>query len=207
MISKDYKNIQLNTQGVISRGRFESIFFFLIGLACGLCVAVVVYLYKYDFEEEVLVVVPLEAPIIVEKKEPSASPIFDFYQILPNVTVNISEWEADDIEERQTTVSKKAAIIENKESIESVPQPTPQAATSNVYILQIGSFKEYVAAVMVQDKIDLMGLTSDIQRVVIHGTDVRYRVRMGPYKEIAELVHVRKKLTQHDLSYIVLKLQ
>ena len=209
---EDYKNIQSNTKSLISWGRVENLCFFLIGLACGVCLALIICFDNHDVEDPMPVPVATKEPTAkepstVETPAPSVSPTFDFYQILPNATVNTSEWETNDIETQQADVSEQKLVIKNHEGTERASKPSSKAVKSNVYILQIGSFKEYETAVIMQDKIDLMGLTSDVQRVVIHGKDVRYRVRIGPYKEAGELARVRQKLEKHNLSYIILRLQ
>lgn len=203
---KDYKNIQHDVQSTFSWRHFESICFFLVGLTCGLCIAAVFYFYKHDFGDPAPVIIKIESPVTAEETL-SESPTFDFYQILPNVTVHTSEWEADDIEEQQPDLSAQNTLKENNKNPEKASPSTEESVKAHVYVLQIGAFKDYTAAVLVQDKIALMELVADIQRVVIHGKDVRYRVRMGPYKEAEKLSRVRQQLEQQNLSYIVLRLQ
>jgi len=115
-------------------------------------------------------------------------PSFDFYQILPNMEVNVSEWEAEDGE-----------VIKE--------QAEPSAEKSGIYILQIGSFKQYDAADEVKAKLALMGISADIQRVVINGKDIRHRVRIGPYRDSEKLSMVRQQLTENDLNFMLLKLK
>ncbi|MEE9574930.1 MAG: SPOR domain-containing protein, partial [Gammaproteobacteria bacterium] len=115
-------------------------------------------------------------------------PSFDFYEILPNMEVNVSEWEAEEDEDIKE-------------------QSKPSDEKSGIYILQIGSFKQYGAADEIKAKLALMGITADIQRVVINGKDIRHRVRVGPYAESDKLSMVRQQLAENNFNYLLLKLK
>ena len=52
-----------------------------------------------------------------------------------------------------------------------------------------------------------MGVTADIQRVVINGQDVRHRVRIGPYKDSNQLQQTKNRLLANDLDFMLLKLK
>ena len=113
-------------------------------------------------------------------------PQFDFYKILPNKEVNISEWE----------------------SVEEENVSAPAAAQQPVmFVLQVGSFKQFEAADEIKAKLALMGVTADIQRVVINGQDVRHRVRIGPYKNSNQLKQAKDRLLANDLDFMLLKLK
>ena len=77
---------------------------------------------------------------------------------------------------------------------------------SDLYILQVGSFKQFEAADQVKAQLALLGISADIQRVVINGQDTRYRVRVGPHKNTAEFNNQRKRLLENNLDFMVLKL-
>jgi cell division protein FtsN len=188
---KDYKNIT-STKKDKPTSNSSQLKSFFAGLTVGLCVALIVYFYQHDLGQQTQIIQP---KVTVETPEPEPSqtddtppPSFDFYQILPNMEVNVSEWEAkqdEDIEEHAEPSTEKPGI----------------------YILQIGSFKQYDAADEVKAKLALMGIEADIQRVVINGKDIRHRVRVGPYRDSEKLSMVRKQLTQNSLNYMLLKLK
>lgn len=182
---KDYKNIQSQQKTPSSSGIPERLIAFFFGLMCGLCIAVIGYFYSYD-GDAILPPKPLSPKVIIKNE---AEPLtFDFYQILPDIEVNVSEWEA--------------------EVAEDVQQKTvPDYERSRIYILQVGSFSEREVADEVKQKLALMGITAAIQRVVIHGKDIRYRVRSGPYHDMQELQAVSQQLSDSDLNYIVLRLK
>jgi len=188
---KDYKNIKSKKTGK-SGSNFNQFKSFFAGLSVGLCVAIIVYFYQHDLGKQTQIVPPR---VTVENPEPEPSqsndnppPSFDFYQILPNMEVNVSEWEAEDGE-----------VIKE--------QSEPSAEEPAIYILQIGSFKQYGAADEVKAKLALMGISADIQRVVINGKDIRHRVRVGPYRDSDKLSMVRQQLTKNNLDFMLLKLK
>ena len=76
-----------------------------------------------------------------------------------------------------------------------------------MFVLQVGSFKQFEAADEIKAKLALMGVTADIQRVVINGQDVRHRVRIGPYKNSNQLKQAKDRLLANDLDFMLLKLK
>jgi cell division protein FtsN len=188
---KDYKNIRkkspsksINLHGLLP---------FLTGLTIGLFVAFIVYLNEH------FITIDVESPEITvensnneqittsledEKTKEIMEPQFDFYTILPKMEVSVSEWVADE---------------------DSEPKPVPD--DKGIYILQVGSFKEFSAADEVKAKLALMGISADIQRVVINGRDVRHRVRIGPYKDNQKLQLARDQLLENKLDFMLLKLE
>ncbi len=190
----DYKNFKakrtIRAQGERGISHWWS---FFGGLSVGLWVALLVYLYPYDPDQHTNRITP---EITVENTVPQTEqtkhaplPSFDFYEILPQREVNVSEWEAgggggnlgQDIE---------LGIDE-----------------AGIYVLQIGSFKQYDAADTVKARLALMGITADIQRVVINGKDIRHRVRVGPYSDSEKLSELRRHLADAEMNYVLLKLK
>ena len=187
---KDYKNINSGKKKSARNSKHLKSFF--AGLTVGLCVAIIVYFYQHDVVQQT----PLMRPQVTVAKtatelsqnNDTPPPTFDFYQILPNMEVNVSEWEAEDdgnIEE----------------------QADPGTDNTGIYIHQIGSFKQFDAADEVKAKLAFMGISAEIQRVVINGKDIRHRVRVGPYADSEKLLRIRHQLTENNLSYMLLKLQ
>ena len=193
---KDYKHInQTNKKNRASANKFplQGIMNFITGLVIGLFVAFIVYLKehesdnKYDMTTPEISIKQLQdtTHTPTEEIQEVPEPQFDFYQILPNMEVNISEWAAEE---------------------DSSP-PEPAVEESGVYILQVGSFQEFDAADEIKAKLALMGISADIQRVVLNGRDVIHRVRVGPYKELKKLNEVRDMLIANNLDYMILKLK
>lgn len=187
---RDYKNIKKKKPEPLAQ-RFSGALSFLTGLAIGLFIAVIVYFHEHS------ATIVNNNPLLVN--EPAAGkdnstdnkdiaqlpePQFDFYKILPNKEVNISEWES----------------VEEEASTQKEEQPV-------MFVLQVGSFKKFGAADEIKAKLAMMGVTADIQRVVINGQDVRHRVRIGPYKNTNKLQQARDRLLANDLDFMLLKLK
>ncbi|MCG8379686.1 MAG: SPOR domain-containing protein [Proteobacteria bacterium] len=188
---RDYKNIKQKKPVPLSE-RFGNGLSFLTGLAIGLFIAVIVYFHEHNATIKVnnALLTPTPDTAVTNNKVNQESvadlpePQFDFYKILPNKEVNISEWES----------------IEEETTDDSADKPV-------MFVLQVGSFKEFDAADEIKAKLALMGVTADIQRVVINGQDVRHRVRIGPYKNTNKLQQTRDRLLANDLDFMLLKLK
>ncbi len=190
---RDYKNIKKKPVTPI-KNRFSNALSFFTGLSVGLFAAVIVYFYEHNAiienNNSLLVSESTEEKMSNDKNESIAQlpePQFDFYKILPSKEVNISEWES--VEEEDVAVSDK----KDQEPV--------------MFVLQVGSFKQYESADEIKAKLALMGVTADIQRVVINGQDIRHRVRVGPYKNSEKLQQARDRLLANDLDFMLLKLK
>lgn len=190
---RDYKNIKKKKPEPLAK-RFSNALSFLTGLSLGLFIAVIVYFHEHSATIEKNNTLLVDEPTLDEKVIADNSnediaqlpePEFDFYKILPNKEVNISEWES--VEEENT----------------SAPKPNEPV----MFVLQVGSFKQFGAADEIKAKLAMMGVTADIQRVVINGQDVRHRVRIGPYKNTNKLQQARDRLLANDLDFMLLKLK
>lgn len=202
-MAKDYKNAA-NKKAEPAPGLLYKLLPFLTGLALGLLATFAIYLTQQDgswhpFQAksespagQTKAQEPVTAPETTAKPAPSKqeagelpAPKFDFYNILPNKELNISEYEAEE---------------------QTLQQPGPADANS-VFILQVGSFKQLEAADQVKAQLALIGVTADIQRVVINGQDTLYRVRIGPYSDQQKLNDARLRLQENNLEFMLLKLQ
>lgn len=190
---RDYKNIKTKKPEPLVT-RFNSLFSFITGLSLGLFMAVIVYFHEHGSAIEnnniLLNTASAVTPESISnvKKDSVAElpePQFDFYKILPNKEVNISEWES---------------VEDEGDTQKSAEQPV-------MFVLQVGSFKQFDAADEIKAKLALMGVTADIQRVVINGQDVRHRVRIGPYKDPHKLQEAKDRLLANDLDFMLLKLK
>ncbi|MEJ2761166.1 MAG: SPOR domain-containing protein [Gammaproteobacteria bacterium] len=188
---RDYKHINKNKKE--PNPVVGNLISFATGLSLGLFVAFMVYLGKIHVFDRIQLPHFLTAsqeqnpPSTKQKKEKKnvPSPTFDFYKILPNKEINISEYVADDEKGGKST----------------------EPADNGIYVLQVGSFKDYDAADSVKARLTLLGIVPKIQRVVINGQDVRYRVRVGPFKNRKELDQTRRQLADNNMNFMLLKLQ
>ena len=122
-----------------------------------------------------------EVEVLPEEQETGRR--FDFYDMLPNFEVVIPEEEAD--------VSQDA-------NTDEVTQP-------GIYVLQAGSFAEYVDADRRRAQIALQGVESKIQKVSIDDKTY-HRVRIGPMQDLEELNYVRNRLRQAQIDVLRIRL-
>jgi hypothetical protein len=195
-MSKDYKSVP-KQKDKPKGGSFGAILTFITGLSLGLFVAIFIYLNQTDStyipfnfrsnaeKPDVLVQDTVVEATTAPEEDGLTIPKFDFYNILPNKELNISEWVADD-----------PALSESDNTDDN-----------SVYILQVGSFKQLEAADQVKAQLALLGISADIQRVVINGQDTLYRVRVGPHVEQSKLNAERKRLMENNFEFMLLKLQ
>lgn len=194
-MARDYKNVNKKKKREPLVNRFSNALSFFTGLSLGLLVAVIIYFQKDStvFEQNnVLLNESTEmktSAVEVQADEKIANlpePKFDFYKILPNKEVNISEWES----------------VEDESDV-----PTPEPNQPSMFVLQVGSFTEFNAADEIKAKLALLGINADIQRVVINGQDIRHRVRIGPYENPDQLQQAKNRLLSNDLDFMLLKLK
>jgi cell division protein FtsN len=169
---------------------------FLTGLAIGLAAAVGVYLWSNPAQMRSAAPVGQESGTAAEPALDQAdseapmtpdvpTPKFDFYKILPEIEVKVPE--------------------------EQVAEPTPPPATveqapNAAYMLQVASFQRFDEADQSKAQLALYGVRATIQRVVINGQDVWYRVHVGPYQSVQAAQEMRARLAQSGINAIMLKL-
>jgi cell division protein FtsN len=181
---------------------------FVTGLGIGLVIAVVVYFWSQtpqrrhpaapvSGEPTPTEAPPSEPPVAASEPAPttdSALPKFDFYKILPEIEIKVPEEEL--------AAPTPAA---------SAPPASPATAPSTqgaaeAYMLQVGSYQRFEEADQAKAQLALQGIQATIQRVVINGQDVWYRVHVGPYRAVADAQRMRTRLVQLGVTAIVLKL-
>jgi cell division protein FtsN len=188
-MARDYKS--RGGVRVRSSGRASSGAAFGLGLLCGLGIAAAAYFWVERREA-----LPMEVRQLRDLQPHSESrrsqdddraapvaPRFDFYTILPEMEVSVPEWETS------STAGSQAA-----------------SAAAGVYVLQVGSFRRYEEADRTKARLALLGIESEIQRVVINGEDVWHRVRIGPYQDPKALEATRQMLAANGVDYMLLRL-
>jgi len=182
---------------------------FFVGLTLGLTVALFVYLRPDLVSDPALGPVAARrdppSPVPPEPKEADASkPRFDFYTILPEREVKVPEWEATAPSEPNSPPESKSPS-ESEQPPAAVPPSGPEASGS--YMIQVGSFQRYQDADRVKARLALAGVSAGIQRVVINGSDVWYRVRVGPFNDLKSLQGARQRLTEGGFNYMLVKVK
>jgi cell division protein FtsN len=110
-------------------------------------------------------------------------PRFSFYSMLPNFEVVIPESESDVSADHE-----------------------PQAIVDpGVYVLQAGSFSEFVDADRRRATLAMQGIESRIQRVTIDDKTY-HRVRIGPIDDLDELNILRSRLRAANIDVLRIRL-
>lgn len=182
---------------------------FFVGLILGLSVALFVYLRPDVMPNPGLGLVAAgrdpPSPRPPEPQEAGTSkPRFDFYTILPERELKVPEWEATPPPEPNSPPESKSPS-ESKRPPAAIPPSGPEASGS--YMIQVGSFQRYQDADRVKARLALAGVSAGIQRVVINGSDIWYRVRVGPFNDLKSLQGARQRLTEGRFNYMLVKVK
>lgn len=197
-MSRDYKDINKHARKAEKKpGTVVShVFTFVTGLSLGVFVAAIVLMQPDlswlipDKQAADKTATANNKPAVPDKKETAKDtarltmPKFEFYDILRKRKLNISERIASEQEEKSS-----------------------ETDANNVYLLQVGSFKEYQTADTLKAQLALIGITSYITRIVLNGQDSRYRVRIGPFDDSEKLRQTSQQLKDNDFEYMLVKLE
>jgi hypothetical protein len=161
----------------------------LMGLFLGLAVALYVYITDPTPPSIALIKLPLSnaqpasaTPEAVKDSEVPPEPgiTFDFYDMLPNLGVEVYE------DERAPTRS-----------------PTPaRVSKPGIYILQAGSFSNINDANRRKAQMALLGVRSEIKRGQVNKRTV-YRVYTDPMEDPEEVNHVSEQLQQANIEILL----
>jgi len=183
----------------------------LVGMVVGVCMAAGVAWYfmkspsPFLQKEQLTVNPPVDAAKSptpaggnVPNTQPAASgengkPRFEFYKVL-------------------TDKQNATAITPTKPADKSQPaKPQPaESKPATVYesqILQAGSFSNVNDAEKLKVKLALLGVEANIQTATIPDKGVRYRVRLGPYKNADDMNHARGFLKQNGVDSTPMRAQ
>lgn len=122
-----------------------------------------------------------------EKVEPT-EPHYDFYTLLPEYEVVIPE---EDLSPR-------------KPPVEPTKLEPIKVEADAIYLLQVGSFRTELQAEDTRARLALLGFEASIHESSANGKQW-YRVRLGPYRESAELNDVRALLTAEGFGVLPLR--
>jgi cell division protein FtsN len=82
-----------------------------------------------------------------------------------------------------------------------------KAATSEVYVLQAGSFRSYTQADKRKAALALMGIEATIQTIATDNSNTWHRVRIGPNANLTKLQQIRQKLRNNQIECQLLKIR
>jgi hypothetical protein len=130
--------------------------------------------------------VPSAAPAedgeeIAQPTEDEWKPRYDFYTVLPEMEVVVPESE----------LSARAA------------SSAELADDGKVYLIQVGSFREFADADRMKAQLALLGIIASVRSVDINGA-TWHRVRVGPFDSSRETDRVKRSLQDNEFEAIVL---
>ena len=127
-------------------------------------------------------------------------PQFDFYKILPELEVvvpnNNIEAKTQPATATNQTATNQTGTTDQNQSRDSTDQ----------YVLQVGSFKEFVEADRFKASLALIGVEPKIDQVTVNGT-TWHRVQLGPFTSQREIDRVQRRLENNRIQAIALKLK
>ncbi len=124
---------------------------------------------------------------------------YDFFTVLPEIEVVVSEDEAPPPPAPATANKESEAASESPEVREVDTTP------ASSYMLQAGSFNSEADAERQKASLALLGLSSSIQKVSIQGRGDFYRVRLGPFSSHAGMVEADDRLRSEGIRALRLK--
>jgi cell division protein FtsN len=195
MTPRDYKNNSGRPKKTQPQPRPGSWLSFISGLGVGLLIAFGVYLWSGQLPPPATLIDGVETrlqndqPFVddIKTSEPEMPrPKFDFYKILPEMEVPTPAWD-------ETTVENPTTAVDS-------------GLEEGTYLLQVGSFKRFEDADRAKANLALRGLQATIQRVVINGQDVWFRVHLGPLSDVGKIRELRMKLLENDMDFILLRI-
>jgi cell division protein FtsN len=122
-------------------------------------------------------------PAAQPKNEPAAEERFSFYEILPQLEVEVRD--------EASAPTRPAA------------RPRP-AEPPGSFLLQAGSFSAAADADRLQANLALLGLESHVQRVTIED-DVFHRVRIGPIGDVDAAKRTQRMLRDAGIDALLMR--
>lgn len=163
-----------------------------IGLGLGLLIAVAIAFYlskiPVSFSEgEAKEKLAQKDKQLADSAKPavdarSEKPRFDFYRILPGQEVPVTEKEIKQ-------------------------QATKPNAPKEDYVIQAGAFQSPADADNLKARLALLGLEAAVEPAHLPEKGTVYRVRLGPYSELADINRVRQQLAQNGVDAALVKLK
>jgi cell division protein FtsN len=160
----------------------------LIVVLVGAFAAFLIYLRSFTPHPEKTaatnqVVVKSKQPKTAPKPRKPFEPTFDFYTILPEQEVVVSEPEIK-------TRAREESIGKNKDAR---------------YVIQAGSFRSRQDAEKVKAQLALMGIEAKIEAAK-NGATTWNRVKIGPLSKMTKVDAIRSRLHSHGIDAVVMQL-
>jgi cell division protein FtsN len=137
-------------------------------------------------------------------------PQFQFYSLLPEREVMVSEDEVDRRAKASSSVPSPRPAPASPPgapgaATEAPPAP-PAAPADEVLMLQVAAFKARSDAESLKAQLALKGMQAGIESANIKGESY-HRVRLGPYRSIEQLQSARSRLKGSGYDSVVVRLK
>jgi cell division protein FtsN len=191
-MSRDYKHAEVFSPGTKPLPFWIWIF---AAVAISGFVGLIYYLDQYERAKTIAQHVDAGEAKTTNQKQAQAKPAeetksrFDFYKLLPKLSVDVPKSE---------TVDRQSKTGDDKKT------DVPPAFS---YILQAGSFKEFHEADRLKANLALMGIQANIEKVTLNQSEVWHRVRIGPISSEREMNKIRNKLRSENIEPVALKVK
>ncbi|PIZ04564.1 MAG: hypothetical protein COY58_03700 [Gammaproteobacteria bacterium CG_4_10_14_0_8_um_filter_38_16] len=119
-------------------------------------------------------------------------PRFDFYKLLPKMTVIVPTQNDGSQKQSNTPITS------------STPK-TVSASTPGAYILQVASLPKKSAAIQTQVVLKKAGYQTFIQRYQASDSSTWYRVMIGPFMHLKAAAQEQNKLAMHHVPALLLR--
>ena len=129
-----------------------------------------------------------------QSQKASIEPTFDFYDILPEMEVEV---------ERPAPVKK--AEKPQKAPVKQATIERPVENTGISYLIQVGSFRNADDADSFKARVALLGIESKVQSVTIDNKDTWHRVLIGPIVGLDKAEALKKRLKKNNIDSFVLR--
>mgnify|MGYP001819489868 CR=1 FL=1 len=126
----------------------------------------------------------------LKRKQPATEegPRFDFYELLPEVEVEVPDEKA-----RSRVQQAPSADEPARKSLAAPAAPAAEKKAVSHYI-QAGSFQNEQRAIDLRDRLTGLGYRASVAAVTLDDGAVYYRVRVGPYEQEAGAAAARQQL-------------
>ncbi|MCP5143464.1 MAG: SPOR domain-containing protein [Gammaproteobacteria bacterium] len=208
---RDYKH-SIARKRRPERTPFGSWTSFTSGLLLGLFVAFLTYLFADEIHRFVEqgksgATISDASPVIEfdatpEPADAAADTDFDFYTILPQMEVPVSEWEVD---EPRRNAAARSEPVADKPAVTATTE-TARPGRKIAYVLQVGAYQNDGDAERARANLALLGISASVQRVVINGQETWNRVHVGPFTDLDMLNSMVNRLKRNEIDYIMLRI-
>ncbi len=188
----------------------------MAGLTLGLTLAAMVYWKlnaKHHLPQTALISVEEVGEHGTQKQQVRAesqeekSNRFDFYTVLPNMTMDIPE--SAKVQPSTTTTTVAAAIEQAPKTptLDLAIKDAPQVI-KDTFIVQVGAFRTLPQAEELKAQLALAGIEASVQTFQKTSSDTWHRVYVGPFTDKPQALALQQRLQQTQaLHGLVLKMR